>query len=155
MVQQKAERLFHAAQKIAEQIPDFFETKGPGRGDRATADFMDKLRKVAEGIFGQDYSEKKACDDANFIIDFYFPDEATAVEIALGLDKPLSEYERDIFKCLLARESGCQVTRLVFISKPGASQRQSAPGPKAIADLVKRHFGLQTEILELASSTLQ
>ena len=58
---------------------------------------------AAKDIFRTDFSVKKACRGARYCFDFYFPDERTAVEIALGLHNPISEYERDIFKCLLAR----------------------------------------------------
>jgi hypothetical protein len=71
------------------------------------------------------------------------------VEVARILHNPLSEYERDIFKCLLAREEGLELTSLIFISRPGALSRQGAPGPGKIAGLVEKHFGLRIEILEL------
>lgn len=135
MMDSKAERLFLLAQKIAERTPGFFDTKGPGAGDRASLEFMKNLRKAAKGLFGQDFSEKRVNDQVAFAIDFFIPDERTAVEVALGLHNPLTEYERDIFKCLLARESGYQVNRLLFVAKPGGLVKQTAPGPKAIADL--------------------
>lgn len=61
---------------------------------------MIELRSRAKQGFGQDYSEKKLCGDNNLAIDFYSPDEATAVELAGMLGAPNSEYEKDIFKCL-------------------------------------------------------
>lgn len=102
-------KLFLAAQKIAWQTPDFFQKKGPGHGDRANAQFMSSLRQVAQGLFGCDLSEKRACRAANFRLDFYFPEERTAVEFAFGLCNPMSEFERDIFKCLLAQDEGLPV----------------------------------------------
>jgi hypothetical protein len=146
---QKAERLFLLAQKIAEKTPLFFETKGPGRGDHATAEFMRNLQKAATGVFGKDYSEKNVLDEANLALDFFIPDEATAIEIALTLHLSRTEYELDIFKCLLAQESGYPVKRLLFIGKPGAIKRQTTPGARAIADFVARGFGLQVDIEEL------
>lgn len=150
---QRIERLFLLAQKIAERTPRFFEDKGPGLGDHATADFMKTLREGARGLFGKDYSEKKVSDRANLALDFYLPEEATAVEIALSLHKSQTEYELDIFKCLLAQKSGITVERLLFISKPGGRKRHSQPGSLAIADFVQRQFGLKVEIEELVPST--
>jgi hypothetical protein len=72
------------------------------------------------------------------------------VELAFGLHHPLTEYERDIFKCLIARESGYRISRLVFLAKPGGIARQSAPGPKAIARFVASRFELRIEFFELA-----
>ncbi len=148
----KAERLFLWAQALAKHTPGFFEIKGAGEGDRATALFVSQLRATAEEHFGQDHSEAMACSGAKFAFDFYFRDEATVVEIALGLRNPNSEFERDIFKCLLAQEEGCAIKHLMFIAKPGALARQSSPGQKAIADYVRRRFGLEIEILELEAA---
>ena len=85
----KALQLFFVAQGVAHNTLAFFEKKGAGAGDLANADFMKKLRKEAEVLFGADYSEKKACKGARYAFDFYFSDEATAVEIALSLHNPV------------------------------------------------------------------
>lgn len=81
------------------------------------------VREAARGMFGTDYSEKPACTSAGFRFDFFFPEEAVAVEFAFGLHNPNSEFERDIFKCLLTIEDGCPVKRLMLIGKPGAIGR--------------------------------
>lgn len=148
----KAARLFLAAQKLAERTPQFFETKGPSKGDHATNEFMEKLRQIVKGLFGEDHSEKAACKSANYRFDFYFSDEATVVEFAFSLDKPISEFERDIFKCLLAQKEGTKISRLVFICKPGGLARQRFPGPKAIIDFVREHYGIDIQIEELVRS---
>jgi hypothetical protein len=145
----KSEHLLFLAQGIAEMTPGFFEKKGPGKGDRATATFVNSLCQLAKEEFGFDYSQKAVCKAAKSTFDFFFPDEGTAVEFAFGLDNPLSEFERDIFKCLLAIEDGCAVRKLKLIGKPGAIARLSAPAPKAILALVQRRFDLTVEVLEL------
>lgn len=142
-------KLYLLAQEIAWRTDGFFEKKGPGRGDRANAIFMSALRKAAHGLFGSDYSEKRACRSANYRLDFYFPEEGIAVEFAFGLSNPLSEYERDVFKCLLAREDGLPVQMLLFVGKPGAVSRQGARGPLTIAKFVEKQFGLKMDVLEL------
>lgn len=145
----RPERLCVLAQKLAENIPDFFERKGPGKGDHATAAFVSTLRDAAESMFGSDLSEKPACKEAGFRFDFYFRAEEVAVEFAFGLHNPNSEFERDVFKCLLALEDGCAVKRLMLIGKPGAIARLSAPAPKAIIAFAKKRFDLTIEVLEL------
>lgn len=110
---------------------------------------MRLLREAAQGIFGSDFSEKPACTSAGFRFDFFFPEEAVAVEFAFGLHNPNSEFERDIFKCLLAIEEGCSVKKLMLIGKPGAIARLSAPAPKAIVFFVRKRFDLAVEIFEL------
>lgn len=81
--------------------------------------------------------------------DFFFPNEGTAVEFAFGLHNPISEFERDVFKCLLAIEDGCAVKKLMLVGKPGAITRLNAAAPKAIIALVGKRFDLAVEVLEL------
>ena len=146
---EKVDRLFLGAQRLAEQIPGFYDVKGPGAGDHASNKFMKDLGTLAEQLFGADFSEKEVRRDLGFRFDFYFPDEEKVVEIALSLDKPMTELEKDIFKCLLARDAGLVIKRLVLIAKPGAERTQSTPGQTAIRELVERNFGLAVEVHEL------
>jgi len=137
------------AQELAERTPGFFERKGPGVGDHATAAFVTSLRSLAQNTFGADYSEKAVCSAAGFRFDYFFPDEVVAVEFAFGLHNPNSEFERDIFKCLLAIEDGCAVGKLILMGKPGAIAKLSAPAPRAIVAFVKKRFDLEVDVLEL------
>ena len=137
------------AQKFAEVTPGFFETKGPGIGDKAANEFMDKLNASAKEMFGQDFSQRKICGENKFAPDFYFPEEQTVVEFAFGLDKPMNEYERDIFKCLLAQDHGYKIRKLVLVSKSGGQARLSAPGPKAIKEWAGRMHDLEIEVWDL------
>jgi hypothetical protein len=145
----RPERLCVLAQRIAERTPDFFERKGPGKGDHATVAFVRSLREAAQGLFGSDFSEKTSCSSAGFRFDFYFPEEEVVVEFAFGLHNPISEFERDIFKCLLAIDDGCPVKKLMLIGKPGAIALLSAPAPKAIVAFAQMRFELAVEIFEL------
>jgi hypothetical protein len=51
----RPERLCVLAQRIADSIPDFFETNGPGKGDHVTAEIVRLVREaggcsIGEGI---------------------------------------------------------------------------------------------------------
>lgn len=150
----KSENLLLLAQELAERTPGFFDKKGPGAGDHATGLFVRSLRQLAHEVFGADYSEKIVCKGAGFRFDFFFPDEGTAVEFAFGLHNPTSEFERDVFKCLLAIEDGCAIRKLLLIGKPGAIARLSAPAPKAILELVRKRFELTVDVCELRTEPL-
>jgi hypothetical protein len=144
-----AEQLLGLANAVVAQRPDFFDVKGPGAGDRATNAFMLELRSEALKAFGTDYAEKTICGTNGFCVDYYFPSEATVVEVALGLPKPKTEFERDILKAIMAKEAGHAVERLFFISKPGARKKCAQPGRAAIIDWLMRHHGIAVEIHEL------
>jgi hypothetical protein len=147
----KVDRLLKLAQQIADERPTFFEIKGPSVGDHDTAAFMRELRLRAESHLGSDYADKRVCGANNLCVDFYFPAESTIVEVALGLRNPTSEYERDILKALMAKEEGHTVSRILFVSKPGALKRLRQPGAAAIAAWAERLHGVRVEVRELTA----
>ena len=149
----KAERLYLIAQEIAEETPGFFEAIGAGGGNLRSNTFMAALRTARSKSLGRT-TEAKLCGENRLAIDFYFPDEETAVEIAGMLGAPNSEYEKDIFKCLIAQNRGCKVRKLVFIGKPGAAKAHSYPGRGAIAQFVQVRFGIQISVEELVNPAL-
>ena len=148
-----AMKLYLGALHLANSTPGFYDKKGAGPGDHATNNFMKALRKGAEGALGRDYSEKSVCKTTKHAFDFYIPEERTVIEVALSLRNSGSEFERDIFKCLIAREDGALIDFLFFISKPGAMARHEAAGSKRIMKLVKQQFGLEVIIFELMPNT--
>ncbi|MBZ0310637.1 MAG: hypothetical protein K8I82_31555 [Anaerolineae bacterium] len=96
----KVDLLREVIQQIADNDPEFFTTKGHGPGNHATNIFIRKVHDTALEVFGQDCAEQKICGDNSQAVDFYFEDEKTIVEIALGLKKTNTEFEKDIFKAL-------------------------------------------------------
>ncbi|MFI5305376.1 MAG: hypothetical protein ACHQYP_11360 [Nitrospiria bacterium] len=141
--------IFILAQDIANETPGFFITKGPGIGNQATNAFMSELQKRGKEKIGFDCCEKRICGDTLFAVDFYFPKEGTIIEIALSLNNPNREFEKDIIKAILAKRAGNSVKKLVFISKPGAIERNEEPGPKAIISWIEQDYGIKVYIREL------
>jgi len=150
----KAERLLLIAQAIADETPNFFVAIGEGAGNLRSNAFMNELQRRAQSTFGRNYSEAKLCGDNKLAVDFYFPEEETVVEVAGMLSAPNSEYEKDIFKCLLAQEKGATIHKLMFIAKPGAAKVQNQPGRVAIARFVFNRFDLQITVEELVDPAL-
>jgi len=147
----KAEQLLLIAQRVAEATPQFFIALGQGEGNIRSNAFTAELRKRALQAFGRDYSEARLCGETSLAIDFYFADEETAVEVAGMLGAPNSEYEKDIFKCILAKDRGAKITKLVFIAKPGSAKVHNQPGRRAIARFVQRHYGIEIFLEELVN----
>jgi hypothetical protein len=148
----QAERLLKIAQRLTEDRPDFFDVKGPGAGDKATEAFMRHLCDAARDEFGEDFAEQEICDTNGFRADYFFPAEATIVEVALGLPKPKTEFERDNLKAIMAKEADHDIGRLFFISKPGAIKKCKQPGGAAISDWLLRNHGIKTVVHELLRS---
>jgi hypothetical protein len=145
----KAERLLQLANQAASQIPDFFLVKGPGLGNQSTNAFVDLLRGKAREEFGEDLSEQSICGASGLAVDYYFRDEATIVEVALGLKNPNTEFEKDILKAAVAKEVGHPVARLFFIAKPGGSRKCQQPGRTQFIDWVRRSHRIEVEVHDL------
>jgi hypothetical protein len=149
---EKGYRLIDEAREISLESPNFQTVLGPGAGDHATNAFMQKLRTRAAAAFGQDYSEQKICGATDFAVDFFFPDEQTIVEVALGLPNPQSEYEKDILKAIMAQDAGYTVKVLLFISRAGAAKKCEQPGRAAVRDWALKKHRLQVEVYDLEGS---
>jgi hypothetical protein len=145
----KTARLVVLAQQLANRTPSFFEVKGPGAGDRAANEFIAQLSRMARELFGHDFSQAKISGECGFAVDFYVTDEQTVVEFAFCLDKPMNEFERDVFKCLLAKDGGSNVQKLILVGKPGSIKKMEAPGAMAIRKWVWKRHGLGIEVFEL------
>jgi len=146
----KTEKLLKIIQSLADEQPIFFEVKGEGAGNLDTNRFMSEVRRAALMAFDYDHSEKRICGNSSHAVDFYFEAEATIVEIALGIYLPNSEFEKDIFKALLAQELS-PVRRLVLVGKPSAVRVCARPGRTAVIDWALRRHGLQVEVFEIAN----
>ncbi len=145
----KIRQLLEMAETLAREDQGFFHIAGPGAGDKRTNAYIKELRSRAASSFGQDFSEARICADTGLRVDYYFPDEQAIVEIAFSLRNSASEFERDLLKAVVAQESGCAVTRLVFICKPGGEGRHQAPASQAFIRWVGEKRGISVEICDI------
>ena len=145
----KVTTVLQLAQALAVKHPAFFSLQGPGAGDRQTAAYIKELRASALAALGTDYAEHRLLPTTGARVDYWFPDEETVLEIAFGLRNPLSEFERDILKVVLARADGVAVSQLVLLSKPGAHGRLNAPWCRAVIRWTQRQ-GIHIHVHELS-----
>ncbi len=71
-------------------------------------------------------------------------EEATILEIALGLRNLLGEFERDVLRAVRARDAGFRVSKLVILAKPGVLD----PWYRPICEWAKGR-GLEVLVFEL------
>jgi len=145
----KAQTLYKLAHEQALKTVDFFTIKGPGEGNIATNIFVSELQIKANKVFNEDFSEKKICGENSLPVDYYFPDENTIIEIAFGLKKPNSEFEKDILKAIMAKKFDEKISKLIFITKPGGEKKCNQPGRKAIRNWVKESHNIEVEVFDL------
>ncbi len=142
------EILYGLTDRLARKDHRFY-VRGPGKADRASDRFVKKVARHAKARLGSRVrSEEPVTDKASLRFDFYLPRERTAVEIALGLGNPASEWEKDLFKALLARHHGKGIRKLVFFTLPkGIKVRSSPSSLEEIRYLGAR--GIQVELRQL------
>ena len=132
-VTDKVALVFASAKKHAAADPHFHTVLGPGGGDYRTKGFMahvglDVLYAFC-GTPGPPATEQRICGENSLAVDFYFPEEATIVEIAVGLPNPGSEFEKDILT--------------------SAAKKCRQPGRAAMICWAHEKHGLEVEVLEL------
>lgn len=145
----KAKILFTLARDLALATEGFFDTKGPGKGNHSTNNFIAKLGELATREFGEDFSERNICGENSLAVDFYFPDEATIVEIALGIRNPNTEYEKDILKAVMSKRLDNNVNKLVLIAKPGGQKKCNQPGRLAVKKWLGDVYSIELEVWDL------
>ena len=140
------------AQRIADRTPGFQERQGPGKraGNGVTNEFLRALDIAVSNTWPTKVRRQEpVATGVKYSFDYFIHSEDTAVEIALSLRNVVTEFEKDIFKAILANQSGKRVKKLLLIGKGGSVKRQSKPGPNAIKAWVKRHCDTQIEVRDI------
>jgi hypothetical protein len=147
-----AEHIFEMGQQIANRTPGFQKPMGPGKdaGNGVTNEFLRALDiAVSDNWPVKVRRQEPVAPGVKYTFDYFIPGEDTAVEIALSIRNIVTEFEKDIFKAILANESGKRVRRLVLIGKTGSVKRQNGTGPNAIKAWVKKNCDIQIDVMEL------
>jgi hypothetical protein len=150
-----ADDLLKVIHQAAADIPTFNDRLGPGvnAGNGANRNFLQTVNTaVTERWPDRVEIDRTAISGAKLNFNFYIPSEKTAIEIALSIRNPVSEYEKDIFKGLMARDSGLPLERLILIGKSGSVKLRNSPGSKAIRDWAWKTHNLKVEVHEIAAS---
>jgi hypothetical protein len=146
--------LLKVIHQAAASIPTFNDRLGPGvnAGNGANRHFLKTVNgAVTERWPNQVEIDRTAISGAKLNFNFYIPSEQTAIEIALSIRNPVSEYEKDIFKGLMARDSGLPLERLILVGKSGSVKLRNSPGSKAIRDWAWEKHKLKVEVHEIAA----
>jgi hypothetical protein len=142
------ETLYRLTDHIARKDHRFY-VKGPGKADRATNRFIERVGVEARARLGSRVrSEEPVTDGTDLRFAFYLPKERTAVEIALGLGNPASEWEKDLFKALLARHHGKGIRKLVFFTLPKGVKVRNSPSSREEIRYLKAR-GIEVKIRQL------
>jgi hypothetical protein len=146
--------LYGLADDLARKDHNFNKTKGPSVGDRATRRYMDKLNKAARRhLRNRVHIEEAVMEGTGLNFDFYLPWERTAVEVALGLHNSASEWEKDLFKALLAKHHGKPIRKLVFLTRRKGLSVRSSPSARAEIAFMKSQ-GIEVALLPLRARQL-
>jgi hypothetical protein len=141
-------RIVEMANQVARAYPTLLLRRTPGR--RPVVDqYMRAFGKQVDAEVGAGMAEQRISGSNEFRVDFYVEEDAAVIEIEFNLPGSHSNFERDIFKILLARDTGRVVKTLVLVGPPGSRERLSEAGPKDIITWVKKHHRLDVQVLDL------
>ncbi len=110
---------------------------------------MAHLSDLVQNEFGQNVVQQVLCCDNGQSVDFFLEAERTVVEVEFSLSNPYPCLEKDLFKVLLAKDSGKQIDKLVLIGDPGSLKKHLRPAMRSIVSWAQRRCGLDVAILEL------
>ncbi len=144
----ECQRIFEIAQRVAKRFPEV--SQGSAITPRQRAEFIRRLEKEVQKELRGVLIEEPLSSFSRATFNFYLPSTSTAVEIALPLWESDSEFERDLFKCLLASDEGKPVDRLVFIGCKGTKITSELPCRQAILRYVLDKYGLAVSMMELS-----
>jgi hypothetical protein len=82
-------------------------------------------------------------------VDFWLEDECTILEMEFNVLSSPPVLEKEIFKALLAKDSGKDVRHLTLIGDPGSVMLSQTPTAVAITDWVERRHQIRVQIWEL------
>src|SRR5271154_4604004 len=112
-------RIFELAQQAVHRF-DVFKPRGQGGGNNVTNEAMAYLNDLVQKEYEQNVIEQVLCNDNKQSVDFYLEAERTVIEVEFSLSNPYPSLEKDLFKVLLAKDSGKQIDKLVLIGDPGS-----------------------------------
>lgn len=147
--------LLHIIHNTASEIPTFDQRLGPGadKGNGATKFFVKKVNEIAAERWPNQVQQNfRAVPNTRMDFDLYVPSECTAIEIALSLRNSVSEYEKDIFKALLAQSAGLPLKRLILIGKNDSVRIRNMPASVAIRNWAWEKHSLKIEVHEIAAA---
>ena len=147
---QKPDEIEAIAREVANNFHDFW---GPG-SQAKTRRFEQALGEKFKKRFGEKAFiaqqkwepkptsvAKQKCEpeQTSWAFDFYFPGDYMAVEIALSGHTSGTEFFKDLWKVMLARQpdSNIPVQTLLIIGKSGIVKRLKEPFPASIMNLCK------------------
>lgn len=113
--------------------------------------FTSILRDLAVLHIGRHEAKPLEIAGGREMIDYFFPEQRTAVEIVLDLPRTAAVFEHTVLKCLIAADEGARIERLLLLSRHGAAWTITERGPTGIAQWFQQRHGVSVEIRELGT----
>jgi len=119
---------------------------------------LNALQQRLNAVWPDMFEREKAFDLAmpRCAFDFYCGTQEMAIEIALSSHDSNTEYFKDIWKAILARQEGslAHVDQLLIIGKhrighPGFVHRHEEPFPNSILNYAQNDLGLTIHLREI------
>jgi len=144
----KAERIFQLAQEGADTYR-MFKLRRAGAGTLFVNEVINHLKFLVTQEFGSDVVNQFLSAANRQAVDFWLEDEHTIMEMEFNILTLPPVLEKEVFKALLAKDSGKDVRQLILIGDPSAALLSHAPTPASIIEWVERQHQIRVQIWDL------
>ena len=144
----KAERIFQLAQEDAQSY-HMYKLRRAGASTPFVNEVVNHLKSRVAQEFGAGVVNQFLSNQHGQSVDFWLEDEQTIMEVEFDILSSPPVLEKQIFRALLAKDTGKDVKRLILIGDPGSVLLSQSPTPTAVIDWVQRHCQIGVEIWEL------
>lgn len=136
---ERQDRVIAILRDVYQRHPKKTTDRGPGVGDKHHNRVLKAMQSAVQEKFPEVAPEYQITVQADARCDLYDKVEGTAYEVAFGLHRPASEYEKDLFKAmLLADQDGAKITGLIFVTTKKGVAKCEQPFRSEARKLVER-----------------
>lgn len=107
------------------------------------------LRDKIEEALDTDYSEKMLSKRCCYCVDYFIEEESAVIELELSSYGSNTNFERDCFKVIIAKDEGVDIKHFIMLGVQGTEKRHVEPGPSTIKQVMKDRFGVDVQVIDI------
>jgi hypothetical protein len=149
------------AMKITQQLIDIAKECGQelqlsaNSSQHEKRSFEEYLRNKIQERLGNNYSEKVLSRRCRYRVDYFIEEEATVIELELSSHRSNTNFERDCFKVIIARDEDVDIKHFIMLGVYGTANRHDEPGPTTIKEVMKSKFGVEVQVMDITAAQVK
>lgn len=107
------------------------------------------LRSKIREDLETDYSERVLSRRCRYRVDYFIKEESTVIELELSSPGSNTNFERDCFKIIIAKDESVDIKHFIMLGVYGTARRHEEPGPNTIKEIMKSKFGVDVQVFDI------